>query len=305
MFHRVSDEQDNMWPPMPVKSFRKFMEKISGSCEIISFEDLLSDRSSTSGKPLVCISFDDGYLDFWENAMPVISHLGIPVNHNICPDLIDKQIPPWTHIISAYISSLEKSIIELPDKTMFRVNEYSPASAFVKICDLLYHTEDGIREKWINSIHSELPEGVLPAPMNWDQIKKCAESGVSIGSHSMTHRNLSRTESRELLSFEIIESKRKILEKTGYNPSVFAFPNGLYNEESMRIAFDAGYKVLLLCDDKVIIKNRIEGKRRVLLPRINISLANWREEYLRSLGLHQKLKWWLKKSPYLQEIDFF
>ena len=66
-FHRVSDDIDKMWPPMPIQSFRSLMEKLAKTFRIIDINDIkkLPDRP---GPPFMAVTFDDGYSDFIENA---------------------------------------------------------------------------------------------------------------------------------------------------------------------------------------------------------------------------------------------
>ena len=44
--------------------------------------------------------------------------------------------------------------------------------------------------------------------MTWDDIRSCIQNGFSIGSHSYSHRNLSKVEESELLDTEIALSRQ-------------------------------------------------------------------------------------------------
>ena len=74
LFHRISDSSDLLWPAMPIKSFEKLLLKIKAKSEIISFSDLTTVKSYPS-KPLIILSFDDGYVDFYEHAIPILTLL--------------------------------------------------------------------------------------------------------------------------------------------------------------------------------------------------------------------------------------
>jgi len=99
---------------------------------------------------------------------------------------------------------------------------------------------------------------------------------------------------------EILTSKKRITDQIGIEPKVFAFPNGLYNLLSMQIVKESGYKVALLCDDKVSNFQEYKNENCLyVLPRIMINQSNWKEENLRILGFHQKLKSMVKREPYI------
>ena len=114
---------------------------------------------------------------------------------------------------------------------------------------------------------------------------------IQIGSHSYSHRNLSKVEESELLETEITLSRQRILEETGIAPSVFSFPNGLYNDNSLKVVEKSGYSIALLCDEKPANLDIINDSDGLLcLPRIDIGRANWKEEVLRSSGFHYQIK---------------
>ena len=291
MFHRVSDHVDPLWPPMPVASFRSLMEELVKTFRIIDI-DSVSRLPDSPGPPFMALTFDDGYSDFIENAVPILLELGIPVCNNICPCLIDKKTPPWTQVLSACLTSFEGKNLELPDETNFEISKPVDEEMFLELCDHLYLVGDEDRAEWLDNLAADL-EVILDlySLMTWDDIRSCIQNGFSIGSHSYTHRNLSQVKESEVLEIEISFSRQRILDETGIAPSVFAFPGGFYNDSSLKVVDRSGYSIALLCDDKptnIGIINNSDGL--LLLPRINICRTNWREEVLRSSGLHYYLK---------------
>ena len=92
LFHRISNESDLLWPAMPIKSFEKLILKLKNTVEIISFKELKS-LELYPRKPLMLLSFDDGYVDFLQDVMPIFKRLQIKANHNICPGLVEIATP--------------------------------------------------------------------------------------------------------------------------------------------------------------------------------------------------------------------
>ena len=187
---------------------------------------------------------------------------------------------------------MEDKYLQLPDGTNFAISKPVDEKMFLELCDRLYSVDDRARSAWIDNLAATLK---VPfdhySMMTWDDVRSCVQNGFSIGSHSYSHRNLSKVEETELLETEISFSRQRILEETGMAPSVFAFPNGLYNDKSLHVVEKSGYSIALLCDEKPANTTIINDSDGLLcLPRIDIGRANWKEEMLRSSGLHYHLK---------------
>ncbi len=290
-FHRVSDDVDPMWSPMPIASFRSLMEELVKTFRIIDI-DSVTELPDSSGPPFIAVTFDDGYSDFIENAVPILLDLGIPACQSVCPFLVDRRTPPWTQVLSVCLTSFEDKYLELPDGINFKISRPVDEKMFLELCDRLYLVDDEARSAWLDNLAATLKVTFdLYSMMTWDDIRSCIQNGFSIGSHSYSHRNLSKVEDPELLETEISLSRQRILDETDIAPSVFAFPNGLYNDNSLKAVEKSGYSIALLCDEKpanIGIINDSDGL--LCLPRINIGRKNWREEVLRSSGLHYQIK---------------
>ncbi len=74
---------------------------------------------------------------------------------------------------------------------------------------------------------------------SWDEITALG-SGWEIGSHSVSHRKLSKL-SKEEVRQEMIESKKIIEEKTGRTVKVFSYPHGRASVDTEVIAHEVGY----------------------------------------------------------------
>ena len=70
-FHRISDEMDYSYPPLMLKEFEKMIRYISKNYEVIPLEEI--NEKPESGRLRLVLTFDDGYHDFIENALPVLS----------------------------------------------------------------------------------------------------------------------------------------------------------------------------------------------------------------------------------------
>jgi peptidoglycan/xylan/chitin deacetylase (PgdA/CDA1 family) len=93
-YHRVSRDNDEL--SVTPTAFRHQMEFILGAGANPETLDEAVDRlqEGTLGRH-VCVTFDDGYYDNLENAIPVLRDLGIPATIFVASKLIDGTAPVY------------------------------------------------------------------------------------------------------------------------------------------------------------------------------------------------------------------
>jgi len=80
-------------------------------------------------------------------------------------------------------------------------------------------------------------------PLDWAEIKEMNAAGMELGSHSLTHQNISKLDDEGIYS-EATASKRRIEDMTGYKINSFSYPFGdkySFNERTQGILKAAGY----------------------------------------------------------------
>jgi len=82
--------------------------------------------------------------------------------------------------------------------------------------------------------------GERTAHLSWNEIIEMKNYGIEFGSHTMTHRNLTRLSLSDL-EYELFESKKILDEKIGGCDCV-SYPFNRLNEQVIRVAGEAGYK---------------------------------------------------------------
>lgn len=78
LYHRVSDEvRDNL--TVGIEQFDRQMELLARHCHVLSIEEVLAAQSvQANGKPQVCVTFDDGYLDNYTHAAQILLRHQLP-----------------------------------------------------------------------------------------------------------------------------------------------------------------------------------------------------------------------------------
>ncbi len=88
--------------------------------------------------------------------------------------------------------------------------------------------------------------------LSWSEIREMIDMGMEIGSHSLSHSNLLNMKQNESyldyltrIKKEIFLSKTILERNTGSIVNSFAYPYGVYSQEIIMLAKQAGYKALL------------------------------------------------------------
>ena len=103
-FHRISDHKDLMSPPLKVEVFESIISYLSKYFEICDTKNFF--ENSSSGKLKVLITFDDGYKDFIQNALPILKKYNAPAVHHVIVDAVNKESVVWTEELNSIINTL-------------------------------------------------------------------------------------------------------------------------------------------------------------------------------------------------------
>lgn len=90
--------------------------------------------------------------------------------------------------------------------------------------------------------HPRYPREPARLHLDWDEVRAlAAESGITIGSHTLTHPFLSRL-SKARARAEISESRELIAERTGRPADFFCYPSGDFTAREIALVEAAGYR---------------------------------------------------------------
>lgn len=238
--------------------------------------DVLAGRRREE-RDVCVVTFDDGYRDVYQHAFPVLKELGVPAVVYVPSGFIGTQ-KRFNHDRLFHLFQLVQQrgfrpVYDLLPPSTAAVVEplltgaITPAAA---VDDFLSDQPGGIAVRLIEGLSEQLGGGPATVPvggelMTWEEARELAESGIDIGAHTVSHTVLP-LESPDRAEWEIRESKRVIEEKVGRPCVHFAYCNGWYSDELVRILVRAGFRSGVTTED---LPNRVGGdpytlKRKVL-----------------------------------------
>lgn len=99
--------------------------------------------------------------------------------------------------------------------------------------------------------------------MSWDELAELVSEGMSIQSHTVSHKPLETLNDQEIYN-ELLLSKQVIEERLRTNVSALSFPHGSYNLRIVRLAQQVGYKFMGTSDIQRVYYNSFKSAPVVL-----------------------------------------
>lgn len=287
-FHGVSDVLGNRFNNrhIDINEFEKILIYLKENFRIVGLPEIFEIHRSGKqpNKKTIALTFDDGYLNNFSKALPVLKKHNIPATfYLISKGLIDDFYYVWPDIIDLIQRNVKENITL--EEEIFRYPSFYSDKLKLNLVDFLKSC-GSIREKYIKeltdkySFHLDIAKKYpqLIELIRKNEFPKYAnEPLIEYGSHTHTHFNLEYLTSSECEA-ELLESKKIIKEFTGKDPISLAFPDGSYSKETLEVASRTGYKNLVAVSYKFNEANKDPN----LLSRFTISNSTtWQSNALR------------------------
>ena len=293
--HRISPVNDFFWNPMKPETFRSLLIYLQKNYHVISFSDIpdiLKKRASS--KPYAVISFDDGYYDFYEYAMPLLLQYKLPANHNIVNACAENNMVIWTQRLNFIFDHCRQNNIGLAFENTdlhFTLENFNGnwMSYYLTVYKWMLTLPMAQRLGLITS-HEQLLS-ITPAikMMNWQQVAECAAKGIEIGSHTYSHDVLSTITDEAVLQQEIVQSALEIQQKINKKINILALPNGEGHEGLAALLTGSDIEYVLYVGEKINAIAQLNGPLRSMY-RINLVEENYPAMVLRTELFHEKMK---------------
>ncbi len=251
MYHRVLtvDEvsRQSVQPGMYVLDtvFAQHMTFVKDNFTVLSLQDLLSlwQRNAWNEQARYCVvTFDDGWLDNYCHAYPILKRLGLPATIFLPTDYVGSDEWFWPDQLSYLLKVVADRHANIEDmNTIERVFAHylgGDGRLFIEAMARCEQVTDQIVERCkqlpiqrvrelVGTLAVELK---VPLPkdqviVNWDEVREMSQHGLSFGSHSCSHRILT-TITTEDVSDELARSRQVLLAQGVNYVPVFCYPNG-------------------------------------------------------------------------------
>jgi len=256
LYHRVADfcsdpYQLNVSP----LHFSQQMELLKQTCvpmHLLQFAQALRTRSYPDRS--IVVTFDDGYVDNLNSALPVLECAGIPATIFITTGYIGSSKEFWWEKLARILLSTVFVSDHLQLVIREKLYDWPTATlpqrqiALRQLHKILRELPEFEREVILDDLAGrEAQEGQGSSQPTFDRIMtqpelvKLVESNyVEVGAHSISHPFLSSLRVEEQHA-EIVGSREVLKNMIGKPINSFSYPFGNYNDETLEIVRNAGF----------------------------------------------------------------
>ena len=250
-YHRIGDAGDSAFDPglfsATPEQFAAQVRHLTRNFDVIGIRDL-AGWEERCGR-FVMITFDDGYLDNYEAAYPILRAYGAPGVFFLTSGFLDRQQTAWWDEISWMVRTSRSSRLAANSWTISELllpqeNRQPALDRLLRI----YKSLPGRRtQEFLGFLADALGTGRAPEAagvwMDWPHVREMHSQGMEFGGHTVTHpvlANLGRAEQE----YEIRECRARIEAELGQRISAFSYPVGQrdsFNATTQACLREAGY----------------------------------------------------------------
>jgi peptidoglycan/xylan/chitin deacetylase (PgdA/CDA1 family) len=248
IYHRVLEDAecaDYPFPSlvMPRSLFEAQVAYLAEHSRVLPVHDALREVgvSPRPSKPLVSLTFDDGYADNFDIVAPLLEAKGLRGTFFITAGAVRARKPLWYDRAAEHWAllsgpKLREAASHALDAGAMR---FDTRSAWIESLKALPNDR---RVATLEALEKAGDGDVLRCPlMTSDQVRQLAERGHEIGSHTLWHPILT-TMSRNEREGEIEGAKQLLEEWTRREVLGFCYPNGSFDAEVVRQLGEVGHE---------------------------------------------------------------
>lgn len=243
-YHGIALHDEHQWKGglfLSPQRFREHLEILkSSNANVLTLREGL-ERLRSGSLPLrsVVITFDDGFHDFYREALPILQHFNYPSTVYVSTYYSKFRLPIFNLVVNYVLWKSQQTEFDLSvtgiGKSMPIRNEGERTQVVQTIVRWADANKMSTPEK--NNFAGELAarfridfdelvKSRLLQIMSPDEISAAAKAGVQIELHTHRHRT---PRDRDLFQREIRDNRASILEYTGRDPVHFCYPSGDYD----------------------------------------------------------------------------
>ncbi len=293
-YHRIAEPgADLFYDPVisaTPESFRAQVEWLHNRVRLLTLDELIHQIKSGSPwrEPAMLLTFDDGYRDNFDLAVPILREQKAPATFFVPSAFLDSPRLPWWDHVACVIKQTHahQIIVERhskgdPSPLEIDLQTMSRSAAIMKIIRVFLDETiaderwflDQLAERSMVKIDSEgLARKIF---MDWSHVRQLADSnaGLTIGSHAHSHRNLAALDD-DTQFHELAGSKQILESRLGRPIKALAYPYGWAGTYTMRtkaLAAQAGYQLAFSSQEGI---NRLTGFDRYEVNRLGVGSAD-------------------------------
>jgi len=275
MLHRVAEPgKPILAPNLVAKSvfLKRALQHIRDlGWDIVSLDEASRRIECGEGKRFVCFTFDDGYKDTLEIALPLFKQHGAPLCVYVTTGLVDRNAFLWWPVLENLLLARDnvRYVSEGREQQIRTATIEQKRAAYELLFPIIKTNFQAIPFFELNGIDPKATLDTLI--LTWTDVQKlAAEPLVEIGCHTVTHPELATLSTADAKR-ELEESRSVLREKTGRRISHVSYPFGTEKECGARefeIAREMGFRTGTTTRRGHVVPEHKD--HLTALPRINV-----------------------------------
>jgi peptidoglycan/xylan/chitin deacetylase (PgdA/CDA1 family) len=255
MFHRVLEPGDPRWPhcdpdyTLRADLFASCLKFFAAHYNMVSAQEVLRARRGEGALPdrALLITFDDGWRDNVDYALPVMQSLKMPGLMFVVSDAVGRDEPFYQEqIVAAWrlrrldVAALAAALRAVGDEATEPV-----ANGIEELRRLIARVEKlapALRAQLLSALGERLEDG-LRHMVSQDELRVLHQGGMQVGLHGKTHTPMTSAPDLEL---ELAGARAEMAARMPYceSPRTVSFPHGRFDAAIAQRARESGYELV-------------------------------------------------------------
>ncbi|MES2116724.1 MAG: polysaccharide deacetylase family protein [Pseudomonadota bacterium] len=246
MYHRVLARHDPLQPDLPdVHQFERHMRLLARCFHVLPLHEAAWRlREGTLPPRAACLTFDDGYADNVELALPVLRRQGLSACFFISTGYLGGG-RMWNDSVIAHVRHAPGPLLDLHHLGLGRhaVHDWPHKIAVLEhLLQRLKYLPQGERQAIADQLAPPVAPGLMMTPA---QLQLLHRAGMEVGAHTVRHPILATLEA-PAARHEIGAGKAALEQLIDASVRCFAYPNGRpgqdYDRRHVRMVAELGFE---------------------------------------------------------------
>jgi peptidoglycan/xylan/chitin deacetylase (PgdA/CDA1 family) len=282
MYHGVVEQPQEIPDPCMVQfeSFREQMKFLLDHYEVLPLDEALTRcRDNRVRRPVIAITFDDGYQSNHDLVLPVLEELGLPATIYLATEFLDTDSTIWTGLLHhgftvTRIGRLDwrgrQWVLDTPQdraRALQRIKAQLKSEPQLNLFTAVSELMKALTGSERATIDGSSPYRMLDTA----SVRRLASSrSIQLGAHTHRHYVLSRI-SRDQQRSEILTSKCIVESLTSLPCRSFAYPNGRpedFNQDTLDILGECDFEFAITTVSGPCTSKSFD---RLRVPRVDVN----------------------------------
>ncbi|MGF1643086.1 MAG: polysaccharide deacetylase family protein [Thiotrichales bacterium] len=278
---------------IPADVFEEQLVLLKETCNVISLEQAIEYHRGARALPenAVVITFDDGYLDNFEVAAPLLAKYKLPATLFVCTGYVDRQEPQWIdELYTAFQFGRARQLV-LPQYPIPFALDHARGvlDAYQFVSAQLLTLGYAERRALLDTVKAQLdPSREAPRlTLSWDDLRAMRREypDFTLGVHTHDHIDLSGLPVAHAVA-EIRKSQRLFQSELGYAARYLTYPYGRISHPLVDRLPDLGIEAAFITQptDRVTRNTGVYAMPRFEVTESLVDLRMWGGGALPELG---------------------